>query len=48
MDNLEYPKGLISEPQYKDGPVNRASSAPLLTNYGSKGCSKDRDGAAIP
>ena len=48
MDNLEYPKGLVSTLEYKDNPVNKASSAPPLTNYSSKGCSKDRDRAAIP
>ena len=48
MDDLEYPKGLILELEYKDGPVNRASSAPLLTNYSSKDCSKDRGGATTP
>jgi len=48
VDNLEYPKGSVSELEYKDDPVNRASSAPLLTNCGSKGYSKDGDRAAAP
>ena len=32
----------------KNNLINRAFSAPLLTNYGSKGYSKDRNGATIP
>ena len=48
MDNLEYPKDLILEPEYKDDLVNRASSAPLLTDYGSEGCSEDRNRATTP
>jgi len=48
IDNLEYPKSLVLELECKDNLVNKTSSAPLLTNCSSKGCSKDRDGAAIP
>ena len=48
MDNLKYSKDLVLELEYKDNPVNRTSSAPLLTNYGSKGCSKDGDRATTP
>ena len=46
-DNLEYPKDLVLELEYKDDLVNRAFSAPLLTNYSSKSCSKDRNRATI-
>ena len=45
INGLKYPKDLISELKYKDDPVNRASSTPLLTYCGSKGCSKDGNGA---
>jgi hypothetical protein len=36
------------ELKYKDDPVNRAFSTPLLTNYSSKGCSKDGNRATTP
>jgi hypothetical protein len=36
------------EPEYKDDLVNRASGAPLLTNYGFKDCFKDRNRATTP
>ena len=45
MDDLKYPKDLVSELEYKDGLINRASSAPLLTNYSSEGYFKDRNRA---
>ena len=48
MNDLEYPKDLISELKYKDNPVNKTFSTPLLTNHGSKGYSKDGNGATIP
>ena len=48
MDDLKYPKNLILELKCKDDLVNRASSTPLLTNCGSKGCCKDRNGATTP
>ena len=45
MDNLKYPKDLISELECKDNLVNKASSTPLLINHGSKGYFKDRNRA---
>lgn len=47
-DDLEYPKGSVSEPECEDDPVDKASSAPPLTDRGSEGCSEDGDGAATP
>jgi hypothetical protein len=47
-NNLEYLKGLVLELECKDDLVDRTSSTSLLTNYGSKGCSKDRDRATTP
>ena len=48
MDNLKYPKDLILELECKNNLVNRAFSAPLLTNYSSEDCSKDRNRATTP
>jgi hypothetical protein len=48
VNNLKYFKDLVLEPEYKDDLVNKTSSAPLLTNYGSKSCFKDGNGAATP
>ena len=45
INSLKYSKDLISELKYKDDSVNRASSTPPLTNCGSEGCFKDRNGA---
>ena len=46
-NDLKYPKGLVSNLEYKDDLVNRTSSTPLLTNHGSKGYSKNRDRATM-
>ena len=48
INNLKYFKGLISDPKYKDNPVDKTSSTSLLTNYGSKGCFKNGNGATTP
>ena len=48
MDDLKYPKDLVLELKCEDNLVNKAFSAPLLTNCGSKSCSKDRNRATIP
>ena len=48
MDDLEYSKDLVLELKYKDNPVNKAFSTPLLTNYGSEGYFKDGNGTTIP
>ena len=48
MNGLKYSKDLVLEPECKDNLVNRASGAPLLTNYSSKGYSKDEDRATTP
>ena len=45
MDSLKYPKNLVLELECKDDLVDRASGAPLLTNCGFKGYSKDRNRA---
>ena len=47
VNDLEYPKGLVSDLEYKDNPVDRTFSAPLLTNYSSKGCFKNGNGATM-
>ena len=47
-NNLEYPKGLVLNPECKDNLINRTSSTPQLTNYGSKSCSKNRDRTTTP
>ena len=47
MDDLKYPKDLILELECKDDPVNKAFSAPPLTNCSSKSCSKDGNRATI-
>ena len=47
INNLEYPKGLISDLEYKDNLVNRTFSTPLLTNYSSTGCFKNGNGATM-
>ena len=46
--SCKYPKDLVLELEYKDNLVNRASGAPLLTNYSFKGYSKDGNGATTP
>ena len=48
VNDLEYPKGLVSDLKYKDNLINRTSSTPLLTNYGFEGCFKNRNGATMP
>ena len=48
INDLEYPKDLVLELECKDNLVNKASSTPLLTNCGSKGCSKDGNKATTP
>ena len=48
VDDLEYPKGLILGLGCGINLVNRSSSAPLLTNYSSKGYSKSKDKATTP
>ena len=48
VNDLEYPKGLVSDLKYKDNLVDRISSTPLLTNYSSKGCFKNGNGATTP
>ena len=47
-NNLKYPKGLVSDLEYKDNLVNRTFSTPPLTDYNSKGCFKNRNGATTP
>ena len=47
VEDLEYPKGLVLELEYKDDPVNRIYSIPLLTDYGSEGGFKDRNRVII-
>ena len=47
-DDLEYPKDLVSEPECEDDLVDRASSAPPLTDRGSEGYSEDGNGATTP
>ena len=44
MNNLEYPKDLVSELKCKNSLVDKTFSTPLLTNCGSKGYFKDRNG----
>ena len=48
MDDLEYSKDLVLELECEDDLVDRVFSAPLLTDYGSEGCFKDRNGATTP
>ena len=48
VDNLEYPKDLVLDLEYKNNPTGITSSAPLLTNYSSKGYSKGKTGAITP
>jgi hypothetical protein len=48
VNDLKYPKGLVSNPEYKDNLVNRTSSTPPLTNYSSKGYSKNGNRATTP
>ena len=48
MNSLKYFKDLVLELEYEDDLVNRASGTPLLTNYSSKGYSRDRNRATIP
>ena len=48
MDNLKYSKNLILKLEYEDDLVNKAFSAPLLTNRGSKGCSENKNRATTP
>ena len=36
IKDLEYPKGLVLELEYKDNLVNKIYSTPLLTDYGFK------------
>ncbi len=43
----EYPKGLVLDLERGNNPVKRTSSAPPLTNYNSKGYSKDGDRALL-
>ena len=43
MNNLKYPKDLISELEYKDNLVNKAFSTPLLINYSFKSYFKNRN-----
>ena len=47
-DDLEYPEGLVSDPECEDNPVDRTSSAPPLTDHGSEGCSENGNGATTP
>ena len=48
MDSLKYPKDLVLELECEDNLVNRASSAPPLTNYSFEGYSEDGNGATTP
>ena len=48
VNNLKYPKDLVSKLKCKDNLVNRASSTFLLTNYSSKGYFKDGNRTTIP
>ena len=48
MDNLEYPKDLVLDLEYKNNPASITSSASLLTNYSSKGYSKGEARAITP
>ena len=47
-DDLEYPEDSVSNPEYESYPVRMTSSAPPLTDHGSKGYSKSEGGAITP
>jgi len=47
-DDLEYPKDLVLDLEYKNNLASITSSTPLLTNYSSKGYSKGKAGAVTP
>jgi hypothetical protein len=45
MNNLKYPKDLVSDLEYKNNLASITFSTPLLTNYSFKGYSESETGA---